>query len=189
MPAKTERLEPFPTLAGAFARAKVRFVVIGVSGVNHYAQTAGLVFATQDRDLFLPPDPANELRAWHACRREGFELWCGDEPLGQPMDRVLAEQVVSRRALVRADGHGLLVDLTLVMAGFTFEKVWSRRRVFKVGEVNVPVASLKDIVASKAAAGRPKDRLFLATHEEALRELGRRRRGRPSADSKEHRHR
>jgi len=34
-------------------------------------------------------------------------------------------------------------------------------------------------VASKAAVGRPKDRLFLATHEEALRELGKRRRGGP----------
>jgi hypothetical protein len=156
-------------------------VVIGVSGVNHYAQTAGLVFTTQDRDLFLPPDPANELKAWRACRDEGFALWCGDEPLGEPMDRVLAEQVVSRRALVRAERHGLLVDLSLVMAGFAFEDVWPRRRVFMVEGVEIPVASLKDIVASKAAAGRPKDRLFLATHEEALRELGRRRRGRDSA--------
>jgi hypothetical protein len=43
--------------------------------------------------------------------------------------------------------------------------------VFKVEGVRVPVASLSDIVASKAAAGRPKDRLFLATHEEALRDL------------------
>jgi hypothetical protein len=172
-------LEPFPRLAAALSRAKVRFVVIGVSGINHYAQTAGLVFTTQDRGLFLPADPKNELRAWQSCRGEGFELWCGDEPLGEPMDRVLAEQVVSRRALVRADGHGLLIDLTLVMAGHAFEDVWSRRRVFKVDGVEVPVASLKDIVASKAAVGRPKDRLFLATHEEALRELGRRRRGRP----------
>jgi len=72
----------------------------------------------------------------------------------------------------------MLVDLTLVMAGFAFDEVWARRRVFKVEGTGVPVASLKDIVASKAAAGRPKDRLFLATHEEALRELGRRRRGR-----------
>jgi predicted pyridoxine 5'-phosphate oxidase superfamily flavin-nucleotide-binding protein len=156
-------------------------VVIGVSGVNHYAQTAGLVFATQDRDLFLPLDPDNALRAWQTCRDEGLELWCNDEPLGKPMDRILAEQVISRRALVRAEGQGLLVDLSLVMAGFAFDDVWPRRRVFKVEGVEIPVASLKDIVASKAAAGRPKDRLFLATHEEALRELGRRRRGRDSA--------
>jgi hypothetical protein len=176
-------LGPFPRLAAALSRAKVRFLVIGVSGINHYAQTAGLVFTTQDRDLFLPLDPGNELNVWQACRREGFDLWCGDEPLGEPMDRFLAERVVSRRALVRADGHGLLIDLTLVMAGYAFDVVWLRRRVFKVEGVEVPVASLKDIVASKAAVGRPKDRLFLATHEEALRELGRRRRGTASTDS------
>ena len=157
--------------------------MIGVSGVNHYAQTAGLLFTTQDRDLFLPLDPANELKAWQTCRAEGFELWCGNEPLGEPMDRILAEQVISRRALVRADGHGLLIDLTLVMADFDFADVWPRRRVFNAEGVNVPVASLKDIVASKAAVGQPKDRLFLATHEEALRELGRRRRGGPASAS------
>ena len=94
------------------------------------------------------------------------------------MDDVLARQVTSRLALVRAQGHGLRIDLTLVMAGFSFDDVWPRRRVFHVDGVEVPVASLKDIVASKAAAGRPKDRLFLATHEDALRQLGRRRRGR-----------
>lgn len=59
------------------------------------------------------------------------------------------------------------------MAGFTFEEVWSRRRTFIVGGVAVPVARLTDIVQSKAAAGRPKDCLFLATHEEAIRPLRR----------------
>jgi len=170
-------VEPFPKLVSALIASSVRFLVIGVSGINHYAQTAGLLFTTQDRDLFLPADPGNELKTWKTCRTEGFELWCGDEPLGKPLDRFLAEQVVARRALVRAHGHELLIDLTLVMAGFTFDDVWPRRRVFKVEGTSIPVASLKDIVASKAAAGRPKDRLFLATHEEALRELGRRRRG------------
>ena len=72
---------------------------------------------------------------------------------------------------MRAQADDLLIDLTLVMAGFEFDDVWSRRRTFKVQGVTVPVASLSDIVASKAAAGRPKDQLFLATHEDALRQL------------------
>jgi predicted nucleotidyltransferase len=177
-----KRAEPFVSLVAALNRRRVQFVVIGVWGVNYYG-SGSTHFHTEDRDLFLPTDPDNELKAWLSCRSEGFELWCGDEPLGRPVDRVLAEQVVSRRALVRAEGHGLLVDLTLVMAGFTFEDVWPRRRLFKVEGIALPVARLRDIVASKAAAGRPKDRLFLATHEEALRELGRRRHGRLSADS------
>jgi hypothetical protein len=37
--------------------------------------------------------------------------------------------------------------------------------------VEVPVARLSHVVRPKAAAGRPQDLLFLATHEEALRDL------------------
>ena len=152
-------------------KAAVRFVVIGVWGANYHAHSAGVIFTTEDRDLFLPPDPVNELKAWKVCRRERLELWCGGEPLGEPLDAFLAERIVSNRALVRAQGKDLLIDLTLVMAGFEFETVWSARRAFRVHGVDVPVAALRDIVASKAAAGRPKDQLFLATHEDALRQL------------------
>jgi len=63
------------------------------------------------------------------------------------------------------------VDLTLVMTGFKFEEVWEQRTTFLLEGVEVPVARLAHIVASKAAAGREKDRLFLAAHAEALREL------------------
>jgi hypothetical protein len=37
--------------------------------------------------------------------------------------------------------------------------------------VEIPVARLTDIVRSKRTAGRDKDRLFLATHAEAIRDL------------------
>jgi hypothetical protein len=73
---------------------------------------------------------------------------------------------------VRAtDTRGLDVDFTTVMAGFEFAPVFARRRTFLVEGVPIPVARLSDLVASKAAAGREKDRLFLATHAEALRSL------------------
>lgn len=165
-------MDPFVAFAGALGKRGVRFVLIGVAGANQYALSGSTLFTTRDYDLFLPPDPDNALEAWLACGPLSLMLWCGDEPLGQPLDRFLAEQVVSRRALVRAsDGKGLDVDLTLVMAGFEFEPVWRERRIFEVEGVDIPVARLRHIVHSKAAAGRPKDRLFLATHEEALREL------------------
>lgn len=151
-------------------------MVIGIAGVNHYAESAGTIFATEDRDLFLPPDPRNALRAWSVCSTAGLDLWCGDEPLGLPRDLTLARQVVSRQALVRAESASLRVDLTLVMAGFEFKEVWKGRRTFLVQGVRIPVARLTHIVRSKAAAGRPKDRLFLATHEEALRGMLKRKR-------------
>lgn len=163
---------PFEQVVAALNGRGVRFVLIGLSGANYYATSGASLFVTADRDLYLPPDPANVLAAWAACDSLGLELWSGREPLDKPRDRPLAETIVARQALVRAsDGRGLEIDLTLVMTGFEFESVWSERRVFRAEGVEIPVARLRHIVESKAAAGRPKDRLFLATHEHALREL------------------
>ena len=101
----------------------------------------------------------------------GLELWSRDEPLDSPRDRWLAERVIERLVLTRATGSDVLFDLTLEMAGFDFEKVWQERRVFKLADVDIPVARLLHIIQSKHAAGRDKDRLFLATHREALEQL------------------
>jgi hypothetical protein len=100
-----------------------------------------------------------------------FELWSGDEPLDSPRDVWLAERVIERRALTRATGVDLLVDLTLVMKAYEFETVWKERRLFVIEGTNIPVARLLHIVTSKHAAGRDKDKLFLATHREALEQL------------------
>lgn len=159
-------------LAAALNQAGVRYVVIGVAGANYWARSGHTLFTTKDFDIFLPADIGNVASAWQAAEACGLDLFCGDEPLDRPRDSFLAERIVERRALVRAtDGRGLDVDISLVMAGFDFETVFAGRRTFLVEGVPVPVARLRDIVASKAAAGREKDRLFLAAHAEALRAL------------------
>jgi hypothetical protein len=165
-------VDPFARLVADLHAARVRFVLIGVWGANFWARSASTLFTTQDHDLFLPLDPDGLLRAWRVCEQTGLALWCGNEPLDEPRDLPLARRVIDSRALVRAtDQRTLDVDLTLSMSGFDFETVWRERRLFRVEGVDVPVARLRHIVESKAAAGRPKDRLFLATHEEALRDL------------------
>lgn len=162
----------FTPLAKALAEREVRYVLIGVAGVNFHAHAAGVVFTTQDRDLLLPRDPANLLLAWEGCEAASLELMASGEPLDRPRDLDLAERVVRRSALTRALGPGdLQVDLTFVMAGFEFEDVWRERVVYTFEGVAVPVARLRHIVESKAAVGRHKDQLFLATHEENLRQL------------------
>jgi hypothetical protein len=160
------------SLAAALNSLGVRYVVIGMAGVNYWARSSHTIFATQDFDILLPPDPGTLLTAWRAAEGCGLELFCGDEPLDRPRDASLAERVVQRRALVRATDHrGIDVDFSLVMAGFDFEVVYARHRRFIVDAVPIPVARLSDLVASKAAAGREKDRLFLASHADALRRL------------------
>ena len=167
-------MDPLVPLARALQQQEVRFLLIGVGGANYYAISGSTAFVTEDRDLFLPPDPGNLVRAWTACEQVGLELWSRDEPLDIPRDRWLADRVVERRALTRATKDVLQIDLTLVMKGFEFETVWTERRTFVVDEVEIPVARLMHIVQSKHAAGRDKDRLFLATHRDALEQLLRR---------------
>ncbi len=162
---------PLARLAQALHKGAVRFVLIGVGGANFHALDGATVFATEDRDLFLPLDADNLVRCWAACEAVDLELSSGNEPLDRPRDRWLAERVIERRALTRATGSDVLFDLTLVMAGFDFEKIWQDRRVFTLDAVDIPVARLLHIIQSKHAAGREKDKLFLATHREALEQL------------------
>jgi hypothetical protein len=165
-------VDAFLRLVVELAARSVRYVVIGVSGANYYAGSGAALFATLDRDLMLPRDADNLLGAWQACRAAGLELWAGGEPLGEPLDLELARRATAHAAATSArDRHGLEVDLSLVMTGFSFEEVFGERRSFMVGGIEIPVARLSHIVRSKAAAGREKDRLFLATHAERLREL------------------
>jgi predicted nucleotidyltransferase len=103
-----------------------------------------------------------------------LQLWAGREPLDFPRDRALSDRVIELQATTSAHGKdGLQIDFSLVMAGFTFDEIWTRSRMLVVDGINVPVARLTDIVQSKANAGREKDRLFLATHAEALKQLSR----------------
>lgn len=162
--------DPVLVLVKAFHAHGVRFVGIGVWSANLYGHDTGMLFGTEDCDLLLPPDPENEREAWLAARSAGFALEALGEPLGDPLDSVLAERVVERRALVSAvSPDRFRVDLSLVMSGYTFDEVWAARRVFEIDGITIPTAALEHIVRSKALAGRPKDRLFLATHAEALR--------------------
>lgn len=164
-------MDKFLDLIVALRRADVRFVVIGLAGVNYWAFQGGQIFTTTDRDLFLPLDSDNELRAWETCEQLGFELWSGNEPLDKPRDRFLAERVVERQVAVSASSGDVAVDLSLTMAGFSFEDVWKDHRNFSIDSVEVPVARLTHIVESKRIANRPKDRLFLETHADVLRQL------------------
>lgn len=165
-------LSAFSNLLQQLNREQVRYVIIGVAGANYYARSGAEVFTTKDRDLFLPADPGNLLNAWRVSRKVGYDLWSGTEPLGEPLDSWLAERVVGQRANTTAiHPAGVTVDFTLVMAGFEFQDVWNERKFFRVHDVDIPVARLSHIVESKAKADRPKDRLFLATWEEALRDL------------------
>ena len=64
-------MDSFQELVQGLVTAQVRFVVIGVWGANYYAPSSAVAFQTEDRDLFLPLDPDNLVRAWSVCDATG----------------------------------------------------------------------------------------------------------------------
>ncbi len=124
----------------AFVRGGVRYLFIGKSG----AILLGYPDTTQDADLFLEKSAANGRAAVAALRDLGFEL--GEREAGE-IER--GKDFVQLR-------HGPF-DLDLVFApdGIErFEDAWARH----VDVDGFKVCHPDDIIASKAAANRVKDR-------------------------------
>lgn len=56
-------VDEFTRLIQACLDRGIRFDVIGVWAANYHALRGSMIFATHERDLFLPLDPDNELEA------------------------------------------------------------------------------------------------------------------------------
>mgnify|MGYP003309012214 CR=1 FL=1 len=148
-------------VARQLSQAGVTYIVIGVGGANFHTLNPSDTFETNDLDLLLPLDSRNLARAGDACDKRGFHVEA-DEPR-----RVVAERCTTRAARPIE----LAVDLTLEVAAFEFDELWAERRTFLVDKVEIPVAKLSQIIRSKAATNRERDRRFLAAHADRLRQM------------------
>jgi len=123
-----------------FARHGVRYLFIGKSG----AILLGYPDTTQDADLFLDRSEANGSAAVDALRELGFDL---TEPQ--------ADEISRGKDFVQLRSGPFDLDLVFAPDGIeTFEDAW-RRRVEVEG---FPVCHPDDIIRSKEAANRVKDR-------------------------------
>ena len=124
----------------AFACHGVRYLFIGKSG----AILLGFPDTTQDADLFAEKTVANGRAIVSALRELGFALSAAQ-----------AAEIEHGKDFVQLKNGPFDVDLVFAPDGIeTFEDAW-RRRVEVEG---FPVCHLDDIIASKAATNRVKDR-------------------------------
>ncbi len=127
----------------AFARHGVRYLFIGKSG----AILLGYPDTTQDADLFLEKAPANGSAAARALRALGFALT--DEQAGE---------IERGKDFVQLKNGPFDLDLVFAPDGIEgFEQAWGRR----VDVEGFPVCHPDDIIRSKEAADRVKDREVL----------------------------
>jgi len=156
----------------------VVYVVIGgYAAVLHGAPTV-----TLDLDITPSLDPSNLDRLAAALRELGAKLRASgvDEPLSIPLDRRTFEQFSAFVTLRTPYGD---LDISLhpgAPDGQTFDyEVLARSALTVEIPDRVQIASLDDIIASKTAANRPKDRLTLPVLEE-LRDQIRRQESKPT---------
>ncbi len=124
----------------AFARHGVRYLFIGKSG----AILLGYPDTTQDADLFLAKTETNGSAAVLALRDLGFALTDGQ-----------ADEVRRGKDFVQLKDGPFDLDLVFAPDGIeTFEAAWGRR----VEVEGFPVCHPDDIIRSKEAANRVKDR-------------------------------
>lgn len=124
----------------AFARHGVRYLFLGKSG----AILLGYPDTTQDADLFVEKSPQNGTAIVEALRELGFEL---------AEDQVT--EIVRGKDFVQIKSGPFDLDLIFAPDGIErFDDAWNRR----VDVEGFPVCHPDDIIASKAAANRAKDR-------------------------------
>jgi hypothetical protein len=124
----------------AFARHGVRYLFIGKSA----AILLGFPDTTQDADLYLAKSSENGLAASAALREIGFVI-----------TDMQQEQIVRGKDFVQLKTGPFDLDLIFAPDGIErFDDAWTRH----VDVEGFPVCHIDDIIASKQATNRQKDR-------------------------------
>ena len=141
-------------LAQAFARHGVEYLFIGKAG----AIFLGFPDTTQDADVFPEKTPENGRRIAAALRELGFSI----------DDRQEAELLRGKDFVQVRTGP---FDVDLIFAPDGIETFAGAKRRARLVDGKFPVASLVDIIQSKRAANRQKDRESLPRLEAFLQYL------------------
>ena len=123
---------------------------------NAAAAIQGVPVTTQDVDLLVRDTPKN---------RDKIERFCAELGLSRPVE---VSPPSSTRTIL---GGPWPVDLIFdaISGGLDFASIRSRSRSVPIADATAVVASLADIIRSKEAANRAKDRAVLPLLRDALR--------------------
>ena len=157
--------DPYRAVIRQFNRRGVRYVVVGMAGINYYARGAAETFATLDYDVLIEPTLNNVEQAIRSLKRLGFTIGTAAGLLSAER---LREIVRGKRTLVATTPDGLMVELLLAISGFAFAEVAKDAATFAVRGVPVKVGRLTKLLQSKQLAGRTKDRAFIRRYAALL---------------------
>ena len=145
----------------------VRFVLVG----GYAAVVHGAAYVTTDIDVVPDRSQDNLARLSRALDTLHARIWTSTEPEGIPFGHD-GHSIGESRVWNLVTDHGRL-DLTFEPSGTTGYADLARDAIaLTILGVPVDVASLADVIRSKEAAGRVKDRLVLPGLRELQEEFG-----------------
>ena len=139
-------------LARALRAAKLEAIVIG----NCASMLNGAPVTTQDIDLLIRDTRMNRRKLARFADEIG-----GSVPM--PVPELSKVEWIEGRLAVPVEIH-----YDRISGGLTFSSVRSRAEIVVVGDEKLRVAALVDVIRSKKAAGRPKDRAVLPILRDTL---------------------
>jgi len=139
-------------VAKALRAAKLEAIVIG----NSASMLNGAPVTTQDIDLLIRDTRPNRRKLARFAEEIG-----GSAPM--PVSELSKVEWIEGRLAVPVEIH-----YDRISGGLTFSFLRSRAQHVMVGDEKLVVASLADIIRSKQAAGRPKDRAVLPILRDTL---------------------
>jgi predicted nucleotidyltransferase len=139
-------------VARALREQKLEAILIG----NAAAALQGAPVTTIDFDFFIRRTTANSPKLKRVADALGAALFRPEYP---------ASNLVR---LIRDDDYLQVDFMTGIHGARSFDSLRSRAVEVEIGEERVQVAALADIIASKRAANRPRDRAVLDVLEKTL---------------------
>lgn len=101
---------------------------------------------TKDMDVWIAIGSENASRIVMALRRFGFTHGEADEAL-----------FLKEGNIVRMGFPPMRIEILNQIDGVNFEECYTRRVVRNIGEFDIPVICLNDLLVNKQASGRPQD--------------------------------
>jgi hypothetical protein len=155
-------------VAGLLEKHRLETVLIG----NAAAALQGAPVTTIDIDFLFRNTPANVRKL---------------KALARDLNAVVLRPCYPVSGLFRImrDDDGLQLDFLSVIDGVrSFEGLRTRARLVRIGDAQIYVAALADIIKSKKASGRPRDLAVLPTLESTLEETTPHEKSRPRSPQK-----
>ena len=145
----------FEKIFKALNEKNVKYLVIGGAAVNLH----GYVRVTHDLDLFIALDETNVKKFANTMRLLEFrpKIPVEIEELGDSKKREkwIKEKNMKVFSLVDIDTDDI-IDI-MIMDYLQFDESYKEKKVVKIKDMEVPIASIKDIIKLKEVAGRAKD--------------------------------